>query len=386
MWFVPKYVSPQDLGAVLPVTSFATFLAMPVFAFAMTVMRFSSVLHFNGSRGKLKSLLKGVFLGGGAFAAIALILAALLLPKFMGRMRVEDPLAAFLVTAAALLGCVAPVYTDALQALKRFRPLALAEIAGSLARFAALLVFMPIRALAGYFAGQAVLPLVRMATSAIALRRDLAVKAEPFWTKSEVMRLLRAFAAILLYLIVPMGVSLMEQSILRSSLPSCDSAGYYMATRLSDILNYLTFPLLLVLFPYTARAAEKGESTAPYVRKCILAAFIGAAALAGVYAVFGAKLISLLPNGAEYAGYAGWLPMLLAIGALSSAQVFYTNSEVSAGRFGFLKWFVPLHALDAAAMWLAAKMGLFDALGPLLWWFAGFAAIRFACVFADRQK
>ena len=28
MWFVPKYVSPEDIGAVLPVTSFATFLSL----------------------------------------------------------------------------------------------------------------------------------------------------------------------------------------------------------------------------------------------------------------------------------------------------------------------------------------------------------------------
>ena len=42
MWFVPRYVSPEDIGAVLPVTSFATFLSLPVFAFAMTVMKESS--------------------------------------------------------------------------------------------------------------------------------------------------------------------------------------------------------------------------------------------------------------------------------------------------------------------------------------------------------
>ena len=28
MWFVPRYVSPEDIGAVLPVTSFATFLSL----------------------------------------------------------------------------------------------------------------------------------------------------------------------------------------------------------------------------------------------------------------------------------------------------------------------------------------------------------------------
>ena len=48
MWFVPRYVSPEDIGAVLPVTSFATFLSLPVFAFAMTVMKESACLSADG--------------------------------------------------------------------------------------------------------------------------------------------------------------------------------------------------------------------------------------------------------------------------------------------------------------------------------------------------
>ena len=39
MWFVPRYVSPEDIGAVLPVTSFATFIASSTAALA--VLRFS---------------------------------------------------------------------------------------------------------------------------------------------------------------------------------------------------------------------------------------------------------------------------------------------------------------------------------------------------------
>ena len=71
MWFVPRYVSPEDIGAVLPVTSFATFLSLPVFAFAMTVMKESAWLAANGERGKVRSLLRGVFLTTGVILAVA---------------------------------------------------------------------------------------------------------------------------------------------------------------------------------------------------------------------------------------------------------------------------------------------------------------------------
>ncbi len=377
MWFVPKYVSPGDLGAVLPVTSFATFLALPLFAFAMTVMRESAALAAAGERGKVKSVLKGVFIAVGVVTAIALAVTAVLMPRFLSAMRVSERGVGFLVVAAALLGCVAPVYTDALQALRRFRALAFAEIAGSLVRFAVLLVAMPIRALAGYFAGQAVLPVCRIAVSAFALRRDLSVPAVSFWNRAAVRRLTAAFLAVLAYQAVPMGVSLVEQSVLRTALPAAESGGYYMASRLSDILYYLTFPLLLVMFPYTATAAARGESTRPYVVRCACATLVAAAVLAMVYALFGGALISLLPNGADYAGHARHLPILVLVSALTSCQVFATNADVSAGRYGFLCWFVPLHLVYLGALASAVRMGLVTTLDGLLAWFLAASALRF---------
>ena len=56
MWFVPKYVSPEEIGAVLPLTSFATLLSLPVFAFAMTVMKESAWLAAKGERGYFRSV------------------------------------------------------------------------------------------------------------------------------------------------------------------------------------------------------------------------------------------------------------------------------------------------------------------------------------------
>jgi O-antigen/teichoic acid export membrane protein len=124
MWFVPRYVSPEDIGAVLPITSFATFLSLPIFALAMTVMKESACLSSNGERGKIKSLLKGTFLTTTAILGFTLAATALSMPIFLNKMRIDDSLAGFLVVASAFLGCCAPVWTDALQSLKRFNALA----------------------------------------------------------------------------------------------------------------------------------------------------------------------------------------------------------------------------------------------------------------------
>ena len=377
LWFVPRYVSPEEIGAVLPLSSFATFLSLPVFALAMTVMKETAWMSARGERGKVKSLLSVVFAAMAALLAAVLAAGTIALPRFLAAMRVSDMSAGMLVVMAAFLGCAAPVYSDALQAMKRFRALGAIEILGALARFAAMALAMPIKPLAGYFAGQAVLPAFRIFMSVLAVRRDLSVPAEPFWNRPAARRMSVAFFAILAYQSAPMLATLVEQSVLRTCCTSADSAGYYMASRFSDILHLLTFPLLLVAFPYTAHAAQNGESTFPYVMRCSATALGAAVSMAVVYLFFGNELMSLMPHGSEYLGYVQYMPWLVAITVLTACQVFYTNAEVSAGRFGFLVWFIPLHAICPAAMGAAARCGLIDSITDVLAWAGAAALLRF---------
>lgn len=376
MWFVPRYVSPEEIGAVLPVTSFATFLSLPVFAFAMVMMRESAVLSSRGERGELKSLLTGMFIAGGIVLLAALGVSAAIAPAFLKAMGVSDQSAGTLVVLAAFLGCMAPVYTDALQALKRFGTLGAVELAGAAVRFLTMTATMPAKALAGYFAGQAALPLFRIAGSVFALRRELSVPSRTYWNARTAKRIAAAFLAVAAYQAFPMGASLAEQSILRTCLSTADSAGYYMISRFSDFLHCISFPLLLVMFPYTATAARRNVSTRPFVIKCSLATILAAAAMAAAYALAGEELLSLMPNGEHYAGYARYMPWLVLVTALTSCQVFYTNAEVSAGRHGFLTWLVPLHLVYPAALWFAGRGGA--DLRTLLWWFTAASLARFA--------
>lgn len=377
MWFVPKYVNPEDLGAVLPITSFATFLSLPIFAFAMTVMKESACLAATGERGKIRSLLSGVFVAVAATTVAVLAIAAVLMPCFLRAMRVSDGAAGFLVVAAAFLGCVAPVYTDALQSLKRFRALSAIEVGGSLVRFLMMLAVMPARALAGYFAGQAALPVCRIAGSVFMLRRDMSVRAESYWSKETVRRMMVAFVLVLAYQAMPMAASLLEQFMVRTALPSADSAGYYMVSRFADFLHYLTFPLLLVMFPYTAAAAVKGTSTRPYVVKCSAVTLAASVLMSVAYAFFGERLLSLMPNGENYIAYVKYMPWLVLMNALTTCQVFYANAEVSAARFGFLWWFVPLHLAYMGVLFLGAQFRDLFSLPLLVGCFGAISALRF---------
>ena len=92
--------------------------------------------------------------------------------------------------------------------------------------------------------------------------------------------------------------------------------------------------------------------------------------------------MGLMPHGSDYAEYAGYMPWLVLITVATTCQVFYTNAEVSAGRYGFLWWLVPLHVVYPAALWIAVSRGMVADLGTMLAWFgaASLARLSFSAI------
>jgi hypothetical protein len=132
------------------------------------------------------------------------------------------------------------------------------------------------------------------------------------------------------------------------------------------------------MFPYTAAAARKGASTCPYVIKCSAVTLAVSVLMAVVYAFFGEELLTLMPNGKNYIAYVKYMPWLVLINSLTSCQVFYANAEVSAGRFGFLWWFAPLHAIYLGALHAANACGMLNSMTVMVVLFGTISACRFA--------
>ena len=89
------------------------------------------------------------------------------------------------------------------------------------------------------------------------------------------------------------------------------------------------------------------------------------------------SFMALMPNGENYLAYAHYMPLLVLGTVLTTCQVFHTNAEVSAGRFHFLKWLVPLHLAYPLALTLAARAGLITSLPHMLVAMTVVAALRF---------
>ena len=365
LWLVPKYVDPSELGAVMPLTQFANFLAIPVAAFANTFRNELTRLSIGKEFGKLKTLMRGVFAATAVFLFVAIIVARFLLPAFLERIRIVEGSLGLVIIAASFVSAVAPIYSNALQALKKFKAQSLLSIVGAPVRLIAMLVAMPFRAITGYFVGQAAVPAFNIAASVLALRKELAVKAEPYWDREITRRFAKLFAIFLCWGLSGGFCMLIESTVLRQRLPDIDSAGYYMATRFSEIANFLAATLTFTIFPFAAEIAAKDGDTRPLVIRTTMAVFIFSAIIAVPFAFWGKDILNLLPHGDCYSNYWWAIPWAIGIGTLGSFNSLYTTAEISASRFKFLKWMIPVEIIYPGLLLLVTGHGYFINILPV---------------------
>ena len=365
LWLVPKYVDPSELGAVTPLGNFAGLLALPVAVFANTFRNEVSRLSINQEFGKLKTLMRSVFIAAGVFLFVAIIVARFTLPMFLERIRIVE---------------------------------------GSIGLIIIALVAMPFRPLAGYFVGQGASPAFNIIASVFSLRKELSVPAKPYWNREVV----RKFSKLLVIFLISGAASsvciFIESTILRQRLPDLDSAGYYMATRFSDISSFLFNTLVFTIFPFTAALAAKGQDTRPLILKAA-AATIGFSVLVALpFFFFGGTILSLLPHGEKYMAYGWAIPWQIGVSTLGALIGLYVTAEISANRFRFMMWMVPLDTIYPVLLLFITGHGYFTdvipaswtdfltahnitSLDTMLWWMTGFNAIKvLGCLIAMALK
>ena len=352
LWLVPKYVDPSELGAVQPLMQFANFLAIPVAAFANTFRNELTRLSIDKEFGKLKTLVRGVFAATAVFLFLAIIVARFVLPAFLERIRIVEGSLGLVIIAASFVSAVAPIYSNALQALKKFKAQSVLSIVGAPVRLVAMLIAMPFRAITGYFIGQAAVPVFTIGASVFSLRKELSAKAEPYWTRET----FKKFSA-LIVMFFGWGAAtgfygLVEATIIRQRLPDLDSAGYYVATRFSEIATYLYGAMIFAFFPFAAELAKNGKEHAKLILKSTVVNTAFCLSIALLFYFISKPILAFLPHGDKYSSYWWAIPWLIAITGLLSLHGFYTIAEIAASRFHFLLWEIPLNLIYPALILL----------------------------------
>ena len=379
IWLVPRYVEPSELGAVMPLLNFAGIIAMPIGVFAATFRNELTALASEGRYGEMKSLMRGVFIAAAIFMAFSVVACKIALPVFLEKIRIVEGSLGMLILAASFTGAIAPVYQNALQALKKFKSISIINLLGAPIRFVAMVLAMPLRPLSGYFVGQAATPAFNIAASLFFLRKELAVKAKPYWCRATSMRFSRLFVMLAIGSLAGGLAGLVETTVMRQNLPAVESAGYYMVTRFSDIAGFLAAALVYTLFPFAAEMNAKGHDSRPLIFKICAAIFAFSALLAVVFWIFGEPILAAMPHGEEYARYWWAIPWMIGVATLCNMTATYTTAEVAANRFGYYLWFIPVTLAYPAALALAADR--ISSLSEILCWITVFHVIRLAgCV------
>jgi len=398
LWLVPKCVPPSELGAVMPLATFASFLALPAAIFASTFRQELSNLAVTKQFGKMKTLMRSVFIAATVFLFLAIVISRFLLPLFLERIRIVEGSLGMLIIVCSFVNTIAPIFQNALQSLKKFKATTVISLLGAPIRFFAMVATMPLRALSGYFVGQTSTPAFSIITSVIALRKELSVPAETYWTRPIICKFSKLFLIFGTGAITGGFVSLVEATILRQRIPEIESAAYYMTTRFSDIATFVCTALSFTIFPFAARLAAQGKSTNSLVVKSCAAILVSNAALAIVFWFFGRPILEFLPNGAQYVDYWWSIELVILQSTLMQFVTLYTTAEVSANRFRYMWWSVPLSIAYAGTLLGVTGFGYFTAYLPSSWtnflsahnittlkscllWFVGYNVLRvFFCI------
>lgn len=361
LWLVPKYVGMDELGAVLPLTNFAGMIGLPIAIFAMTFMKQVNILATAGEYGKMKTMLRGIFVAAGVFLLCAIALTRILMPFLLERVRVAKGSLGVLIIAASFVGAVAPIYMNALHGLKRFKAISFINLVMAPLRLLVMLIAMPFRALAGYFVGQAAGPSFQIGASLLFLRRELGgtIAAEPYWTRSTIRMFVGYAFLVSLYFLVPTFTSFYETLLIRQRLLPVDSAAYYMISRFAEIGTYAGATLSTVIFPFASERRAKGENPNRLILRSMSVSLGFGVVFAGVLYLLGPFVFTLVPDGATYMPYLpemAALTMILAAGAAVNCGVL---GDIAADDFKFLWWWIPFHVLYGVVLIFATGFGYF---------------------------
>lgn len=374
LWLVPKYVPQEELGAVLPLTQFATTFALPVSILVTIFTRYLTIFKTRGEIGKVKSLLIWMICLVIFATSISSFVAIFSLPHLFERIRVQNGSLTILIIAAGLIGTISPIFNNALQGLKRFKTITAINLLSAPIRLATMLVTLPIRALSGYMVGQIVPQLFSISATCVSLRKTLSsgVKATPFW-QGEGKSILK-YSLLCAAWTIPGSVFAMVQAlIIRQRLPEVESAAYYMISRFSEIGIYAGTTLSFMMFPLAAEAFQENKKTRLVLKANIATCAIGLP-ITAVLAAAGAFLFKSIPSYNDYQPFV--FEMVLLSLLLISQQIAgnYTTYESINNRFWHMFFTLPITTIKILILICFTGYTFFVGILPdnVLDWMAGF--------------
>lgn len=373
IWLVPHYIPQNELGAVLPLMSIGSLLGLPLTILMMPFMKFLTMYMAQNEYGKVKALLRDMLLLSSVIFLLLALTAHFLFPLVFTRMRVDAGSLGLLIIIAGSLSATQPIFTTALQALKRFHTLSITGFFSALIRLVTLLIALPIRGLSGFFVGQITPVIFTILASLVNLRSYLGKKTTytSYWNDDWRRILQYTLWIAFLYSLGTLTITA-ENFVIRHRLMDLESAGFYMISRFAEISLLLGVSITTVLFPIAAENHEKGEAQHHLLQQSLKVTFLGSIAIAALVIPLTVLLFSLRADWNTYLTFIPHMVVLCIAYSLRGTTHCFVTFEIAQNRFKFVPFFASMYTLEAIGLYSLTGYTFFEPWLPK----AVFAAIQ----------
>ena len=373
LFLVPLYVPKEELGAVLPLASIGGMIGLPLTILMMPFLKFLTKYMVQGEMGKVKALLRDVYILTGATFLLVSGLAYFFMPLVFERLRVEDGRLSMLIICSGMMGALAPVFNTALQAFKQFRMMSVLGFLGATVRLVTLCIALPIRGLSGYFVGQIVPLGFGMMVSVFALRRHIGkrVKMDAYWREDwKPILAFTAWNALLYSVSQVMGAT--EGFVIRHRLSELDSAGYYMISRFAEISFFISSACTCVLFPLIAEHHEKGGEIGDRQAHRLLTQSTVISFCSGLLFAFAVTPVVyyLFSSKSDWNIYLPYVPQMAALAlvhVIRGSTHSYVLYKTAKNEFGFVPYYVGVLGMETVILYCLTGYDFFSPWVPACW-------------------
>ena len=361
LWLVPKYVPQSELGAVIPLGQFVSLVGLPLGIIAIPFMKYLNLYAEKGEFGKVKALLRDVFILTGILSLVTFLIAYFVLPHLFERVRVAEGSLGILIVVVSLLGSTATIFQNAVQGLKLFSATVWFNVLAAPFRLVLMLLFMPIRALSGYFVGQGAMPGVTVLGALWVLRRRLGrtVIAEPYW-REDGMAMIRYTVPVAILTIVSIVSASVDSLIIRHRLSEFESGGYYVITRFSEITSYLGTVFLVFLFPMVASCTATHTDAKNVLVKTLWGSICSGLVIALSLFFTGDFILGLQDIWVVYRPLASHMFWLCILNVLSMVNAAFTAYESARGCFRFVWYVTTISVVKGIGLYLLTGYSFFE--------------------------
>ena len=107
LYVVPKFVSQDELGAVLPILNFTTFLSLPLSIFITGYTKLLNICSVNNEWGKVKRMYLDVLRYSVVFVLLSILLVLVFHKLVFERLRIQNGMLGVVIVVAGILGAFA---------------------------------------------------------------------------------------------------------------------------------------------------------------------------------------------------------------------------------------------------------------------------------------